>query len=79
MARIFCEVDQARLDTLAAQSVRAFYPHITVTFERGTAVLTSEHEREESLRMIWRTALANEVLLERGADHRARVIAGLVA
>ena len=79
-AGICCEDDQARLGTatLAAQSVHAFYPHITVTVGRGTAFLTSEQEGEESLRMIWRTALANEVLLQRGADRRAGVIAGLV-
>jgi len=78
---ICCDIDQRYLNEAsdAAEAVCAFYPHVTATIVKGAAHLASGQESSDSLHMIWRTVLANELLLKRGADPRAGVIARLVA
>jgi hypothetical protein len=58
--------------------VQRFYPDITVEIGEDGARLASDERDEATLRLIWRSALANEALLERGACQRAAVIEALV-
>lgn len=80
MTAICCEFDPAQFSTAtgAANWVRAAYPEVTVTLDRDMAQLVANSLGEVSLRLIWRTAFANELLFEHGKDQRAVVLKALV-
>lgn len=59
--------------------VRAFYPDITVALDRSTVQLASQMCDKGELRLIWQSALANEILLGHGASRRAAVLDTLLA
>ncbi|HYJ53129.1 MAG TPA: hypothetical protein VEW04_08140 [Allosphingosinicella sp.] len=62
----------------AGEWVQRFYPDIAVTVDRVAAQLAAVERDESALRLIWRSALANEALHARGASRRAAVIDALV-
>ena len=62
----------------AGEWVGAFHPDIAVIVDRGAAQLVSDTRDTPALGLIWQSALANEVLLARGAVSRASVIEALV-
>jgi hypothetical protein len=77
---IHCEValESEALATRAAEWAPAFYPDLEISLEAGRVTVASDSRSEGELRLIWRSALANEKLLLRGAAQRAAVLAALV-
>ena len=50
-----------------------------VILDRGQVQLASDTHSADELRLIWQSALANELLLARGAAGRAAVLEALLA
>lgn len=63
---------------LAAEWVKAFYPDVAVSLDGRGVCLASGGRNERELHLIWRSAVANEVLLARAASERADLIEALV-
>jgi hypothetical protein len=81
MAIARCGINPGRvaLARRAADWTRAFHPDVTVALARGQTTLTSQQRSATELRLIWRTALVNERLLDAGVEQRAATLAALVA
>jgi hypothetical protein len=62
----------------AGEWVQRFYPDIIVEIGVDGARISSPERDAATLRLTWRSALANEALLVRGASQRAAVIEALV-
>jgi hypothetical protein len=63
---------------VAAEWVKAFYPDIAISLDGDGVCLASSERGEQELQLIWRSAVANEALLARGAPERADLIEALV-
>ncbi|HWT31300.1 MAG TPA: hypothetical protein VN240_09785 [Propylenella sp.] len=77
---IRCDVapDAQALAASAAEWAQAFYPDVDITREAGSVALACESRGEGELRLIWRSALANDKLFAGGAAQRAAVLDALV-
>ena len=63
---------------LAAEWVKAFYPDVATSIDGEGICHASSERSERELRLIWRSAVANEALLARAAPERADLIEALV-
>lgn len=73
----------AEQDTMLVEQVLAWikglYPDSHTRYANGEVTLTSEYASAARLGHAWRCGLLNENLFRRGANHRAGVLADLVA
>ncbi len=79
VASLRCEIgEDFAVAQSAARWLSAFYPDVALILDRDGAQLASDRRSESELALIWKTTLANEKLLARGAARRAAVIEALV-
>lgn len=62
----------------AIEWLSAFHPDISATLKQRDLILTSESRSDLSLQATWKTVVANERLLRRGADCRAAMLDALL-
>jgi len=80
VASITCELGEGPvLAARAARWLAGFHPDIGVVVADRKVVLAAERWSEAELQAAWRSALANERLLDGAAEHRASVLRALVA